>query len=153
MVPTQAGAYDPRISFTYGGMIATTVLLAEKNRQQELDSARTSLLSPAEVFARRVQRCADDDRGGIYRNVWIGIAIQAVLVATILVALWFGQIGGLCPDVVCYFLVVIVSVIENFVGVPFTYNWTLRIAKAPHTIEISRDAPKSKPATAKTFSP
>ncbi|KAI4137528.1 MAG: hypothetical protein LQ341_005110 [Variospora aurantia] len=131
MVPTQAGAYDPKVSFTYGGMIATTSLIAEKRRQEELEDARTSLMSPAEVFARRVQRRAEDDRGGIYRNVWIGIAIQAVLIATILIALWFGQMG-----------VVIVSIVENFVGVPFTNNWTLRISKVPHTIQISRDAPK-----------
>ncbi|KAL8717703.1 MAG: hypothetical protein Q9225_005079 [Loekoesia sp. 1 TL-2023] len=150
MVPTQAGAYDPKVSFTYGGMIATTDQLAEKRRQQELDNARTSLLSPAEMFARRVQRRAEHDRGGTYRNVWIGVAIQRVLVATILIALWFGQIGGVITwwcDVYAwmwfwYFLVVIVSIIENFVGVPFTNNWTLRIVKAPHTIEISRDAPK-----------
>ncbi|KAI4287940.1 MAG: hypothetical protein L6R35_002802 [Caloplaca aegaea] len=150
MVPTQAGAYDPKVSFTYGGMIATTSLIAEKRRQEELEDARTSLISPAEMFARRVQRRAEDDRGGIYRNVWIGIAIQAVLIATILIALWFGQMGGVITwwcDVYAwmwfwYFLVVIVSIVENFVGVPFTNNWTLRISKVPHTIQISRDAPK-----------
>ena len=41
-----------------------------------------------------------------------------------------------------YFLVVIASIIENFVGVPFTNNWTIRIAKAPHNVEVSQDAPK-----------
>lgn len=40
-----------------------------------------------------------------------------------------------------YFLVVIASMIENFVGVPFTNNWTLRIAKSPHNVQISEDAP------------
>ena len=95
MVPTQAGAYDPKVSFTYGGMIATTDLLAEKRRQQQMEDARTSILSSAETFARQVMRRADDDRGGQYRNVWIGVLIQAVLIATILIALWFGQIGGI----------------------------------------------------------
>ncbi|KAL8796440.1 MAG: hypothetical protein Q9182_007373 [Xanthomendoza sp. 2 TL-2023] len=150
MVPTQAGAYDPKVSFTYGGMIATTDLIAEKRRQEELEDARTSLISPAETFARRVQRRAEDDRGGMYRNVWIGVAIQAGLIATILIALWFGQMGGVITwwcDVYAwmwfwYFLVVLLSIVENFVGVPFTNNWTLRISKAPHGVEISRDAPK-----------
>ena len=40
-----------------------------------------------------------------------------------------------------YFLVVLASMIENIVGVPFTHNWTLRIAKAPGNIEIGEDAP------------
>lgn len=94
MVPTQAGAYDPQVSFTYGGMIATTDTIAERRHQQELEATLTMTLPPAEIFANRVQRRAEDDRGGQYRNVWIGVGIQAVLIAAILIALWFGQMGA-----------------------------------------------------------
>ena len=41
-----------------------------------------------------------------------------------------------------YALVVIISVLENSAGMPFTHNWTLRVAKAPSTIRISEDAPE-----------
>ena len=139
MVPTQAGAYDPKVSFTYGGMMATTDALVEKKRQQEYDDARLDAMlsrrrqrekqplsidattvdrpqrdredsivstidqshrqeeeiKPAELFAKRVERRAQDDGGGMYRNVWIGVGIQAMLIAVILIALWFGQIGGI----------------------------------------------------------
>ena len=40
-----------------------------------------------------------------------------------------------------YFLVVVASMIENSAIIPFTCNWTLRIAKAPPNITISDDAP------------
>ena len=41
-----------------------------------------------------------------------------------------------------YFLVVLVSIMENTAGIPFTSNWTLRITKAPSNIHISRETPK-----------
>ena len=37
MVPTQTGAYDPKVTFANGGMMATTDALAEKRRQKDLD--------------------------------------------------------------------------------------------------------------------
>ncbi|KAL9010712.1 MAG: hypothetical protein Q9173_004382 [Seirophora scorigena] len=89
MIPTGAGAYDPKVSFTYGGMIATTQLNAQKKSQQEVHQPRTP-----EDFAEDVKLRSEDDRGGDYRNVWLAIAIQVILIATILIALWFGQLGG-----------------------------------------------------------
>lgn len=40
-----------------------------------------------------------------------------------------------------YLLVAVASVIENIAGIPFTQNWTMRITKSPHNIQISHDAP------------
>ena len=41
-----------------------------------------------------------------------------------------------------YFLVVLASIIENSAGVPFTHNWTMRINRAPQTVQVFTDAPK-----------
>lgn len=40
-----------------------------------------------------------------------------------------------------YFLVVVVSIIENAAGIPFTHNWTMRVTQSPHNIHISDDTP------------
>ena len=40
MVPTQAGAYDPKVSFTYGGMMATEKSIAQKRRGMETEEQR-----------------------------------------------------------------------------------------------------------------
>ncbi|KAF2690385.1 hypothetical protein K458DRAFT_399702 [Lentithecium fluviatile CBS 122367] len=40
-----------------------------------------------------------------------------------------------------YLMVAISSLLENFAGVPFTKQWTMRVSKTPKTVEISKDAP------------
>lgn len=169
MVPSTAGEYNPNTAFSYGGMIATTEL-AEKRIGQDLEEGGLEKLSTAERFANRVARRADEVcGGGLYGRVWLGVAIQVVLVATIMIALWYGQLGGIITwwcqvsflhrwqsgysaDRRCrgqvwgwmYFwfsLVIITSLIDNIASVPFTDSWTMRISKAPTTISISEEAP------------
>lgn len=38
-------------------------------------------------------------------------------------------------------MVALSSLLENFAGVPFTKQWTMRVSKAPGTVDISDDAP------------
>jgi len=42
---------------------------------------------------------------------------------------------------VWYSVVAFSSILENYAGVPFTKQWTMRVSKAPEGIEISDDAP------------
>ena len=92
MVPTQAGAYDPKKSFTYDGLIATPDSV--KRARQEIDEHKMDNMDPSVSMARRVQDRADDVRGGSYGTVWIGIMIQVFLIVVIMIALYYGQVGG-----------------------------------------------------------
>ena len=79
MVPTDANAYNTKVSITY-------------ERQEAVKES--SEKSDAQLFADSVEDRSRETRGGQYGRVWIGVGIQMVLVATILVALWYGQMGG-----------------------------------------------------------
>jgi hypothetical protein len=41
-----------------------------------------------------------------------------------------------------YILVAFSSLLENYAAVPFSQQWTMRVSRAPSTIEISEDAPR-----------
>ena len=90
LVPAQPGAYDPKVTYTYGGLMATN---HSDEKKQEPGSMETHS-SKAEAFAARVKRRSEEKGGGLYGKVWVGVGIQCMLVAVILVALWFGQMGG-----------------------------------------------------------
>ena len=92
MVPTQAGAYDPKKSFTYDGLIATPDSV--RRARPEVDEHKMENMDPWALLAKRVQDRADDVRGGSYGTVWIGILIQLFLIVVIMIALYYGQVGG-----------------------------------------------------------
>lgn len=50
-----------------------------------------------------------------------------------------------------YFIVAIASLLENFSGVPFTRQWTLRISRAPAGLELAPDLPRVFPDQAENL--
>jgi hypothetical protein len=94
ITPSQAGDYDPKASYSYGGMISTD-WTAESRLQRGPDDRDSQHTSKSVRFAAKVNERARDTRGGSrYWAVWLGVLIQMVLVGVVLVALWFGQLGG-----------------------------------------------------------
>ena len=96
IVPPDAGAYDPKVLFTYGGLIATDHCSLGRGAQRKFEHVEMAT-DEAAIFAARVEDRSIDDRGGDYSKVWVGIGIQMILVGTIFVALWVGQTGGVIP--------------------------------------------------------
>ena len=76
-------------------MIATTQL-AEKRLRQDLEERALERFSAAERFANRVEQRADEvSGGGMYGRLWLEVLLQLILVATIMIALSYGQLGGI----------------------------------------------------------
>ena len=94
MVPTQAGAYDPKVSFTYGGMIATTEPRKQKEPRVRNTGEGIEDIDDAKAFSMRVMERAQDDRGGSYSKVWVAVAIQGFLIFCIVLTLYYAQLGA-----------------------------------------------------------
>ncbi|OCL05887.1 hypothetical protein AOQ84DRAFT_390574 [Glonium stellatum] len=146
IVPTSASDYETQLDqFSYQGMIGT---MDKGSVSYEEDGDEE--LPPNEKFSRQVQRRAMDTRGGkTWTVVMVGITSQLFWLAVILVACYLTQCGGIvawwCKAwgwmYLWYLMVALSSLLENFAGVPFTKQWTLRVSKAPTSIKISPDAP------------
>lgn len=103
ITPSKAGEYDPSRSFDYGGMMPNTYggkyddeIDKEASNQVDNSGRRSrSQLSEAQLFAQKVKLRAQDDAGGdSYGRVWLAITIQFFLIGVILIAMYFGQLGG-----------------------------------------------------------
>ena len=94
IIPTQAGEYDPKAPLSYDGMMPTNT--NDKRALQDLlEQNGLADLPAADRFARRVEKRAWSDEGGsMYTRVWSGVVVQAFLISVILIALWYGQLGG-----------------------------------------------------------
>lgn len=95
IVPSSASDYDPKSSFTYGGMVATEWVQEKQNRIDLEEQHPMMRLTDHERFADRVQRRSNDSSGGnSFTKIWIAVVIQVALLAVIFIALWYGQDGG-----------------------------------------------------------
>ena len=100
LIPTQAGDYDQKHP-CHSGLIPTTIdeerrILLEERLEETL-SLHSSIDHPnsAAAFANRVlKRAQDTSGGGRYLTVWYAIAVQTILIAVIIIALYYGEIGG-----------------------------------------------------------
>lgn len=75
-------------------MIATTESRVNKRHQQEIEDKRIAMVTPARAFSNRVKERADDDRGGSYYKVWIGVGVQAFMILVIILTFYYAQQGG-----------------------------------------------------------
>ena len=95
IIPTQVGEYDQKTPLSYDGMMPTTNADEKRALQDLLEPNGFANLPAAEKFARRVEQRACSDKGGsMYTRVWMGVLVQAFLIAVILIALGYGQAGG-----------------------------------------------------------
>jgi hypothetical protein len=144
IVPQHLTDYE-ETAFSYGGMIATETKSSEAYDQPP----ETTNLSP-KAFAQHVRARALNPHGSSKRLVAaIGIFSQLVWIGIILLACYMTQSGGVvtwwCKAWgwmhLWYLMVALSSLLENLAGVPFTKQWTMRVSKAPGTVDISEDAP------------
>ncbi|OWP04676.1 hypothetical protein B2J93_5695 [Marssonina coronariae] len=156
MVPSTASEYNPSDTYTYEGMMSTAsvtnkhVNITEQEVHAGLAAAESRNALRDEVL-QRVQTFSEG--GGSYLNVWIGLAFQLVFVAALILTLWYAQLGAVIPwwcqarewMYYWYLIVAISSLLENFSGVPFTYQTTLRISKAPAGLELPRNLTRITP--------
>ena len=95
LVPENAGAYDPQASFTYGGLMATdSSSPIQRDHTSSEPKEHTGNKNGAEAFAEKVRQRSEEEGGSNYNRVWFGVGIQCILVVVILIALWYGQMGG-----------------------------------------------------------
>ncbi|KAI1744682.1 hypothetical protein F4680DRAFT_468605 [Xylaria scruposa] len=144
IVPNSSTDYE-RDNYKYDGIIGST---------GNMQDGETTLLSvkgmDPQTFAAVVKARAENPLGGSKWTVAaVGIASQLFWIGVIIFACWFTESGAVldwwCQAwgwMLAWYLVVgLSSLFENFVLVPFDKQWTLRISKAPSTLEISEDAP------------
>ncbi|KAI0468248.1 hypothetical protein F4859DRAFT_524736 [Xylaria cf. heliscus] len=145
IVPNSASDYDSD-TYKYDGIIDTgNIRRASSQSIKEMDPS---------TFAELVKARAENPHGGSKRTIaLIGIISQIFWIGVIVFACWLTESGAIlawwCQAwgwMLGWYLVVgLSSLFENFVLVPFTKQWTLRVSKAPNTIEISDDAPSITP--------
>ncbi|KAL8832879.1 MAG: hypothetical protein Q9170_004699 [Blastenia crenularia] len=147
IVPTEASDYKMKAPrFTYGGLVAT------RSREDDTEEPEDLLGTDecdSQVFADMVARRAKDPRGGQrFARVWYGIILQIFWIGVVMTACWYAGSGSIliwwCKGWgwmwLWYLTVAGSSILENYAGVPFTHQWTLRVSRAPR-VRISEDAP------------
>lgn len=94
IVPMDATDYElSSTAFAYGGLIATQEKHIER-RKNEIDF-KTAYVSPAETFANRVEKRAQERRGSTKRFiVFVGICFQISWFCILMFACYFAQSGG-----------------------------------------------------------
>ncbi|EEU48960.1 uncharacterized protein NECHADRAFT_75641 [Fusarium vanettenii 77-13-4] len=152
ITPSNVGEYDPAEPFSYGGFMPTTRVRAAKRRPTtpassapgnrgaantfEAESEQTQ----AQAFAQEVlQRAEDDSGGGIKFGIFLAMALQFVLIVSLLIPMWYAQRGAVVSwwcrvwgwMYFWYFLVTGVSIFDNLVAAPFTRSWTIRVSRKP----------------------
>ncbi|ORY03235.1 hypothetical protein BCR34DRAFT_434838, partial [Clohesyomyces aquaticus] len=145
ITPSDVGEYESGKAFSYGGLMPTVRAEAApdaNDNDSDVDSFQN--MSDARRFANEVNTRAADDSGGDVQHikVWAGVGLQCILIAIMLIALWYAQRGAVVPwwcrvwgwMYFWYFLVAITSIFDNIVAAPFTQSWTLRVARGPTKI-------------------
>lgn len=95
LMPTQAGDYDQK-SPQLSGLVAPN---REEYNRAMLEGQRPVDIEdktpPAEKYARRIkEQSRNTSGGGRYGRVWAAMVLQSALVVVILIALYYGQAGG-----------------------------------------------------------
>ncbi|KAL9096033.1 MAG: hypothetical protein Q9165_001555 [Trypethelium subeluteriae] len=149
IIPSSASDYSMSSPFTTGETLSSRWGSEEEDKSSP-ETDTTQIASEHEKFAQTVERRSQVTSGGnSYTKVWIALLGQLFLLGVTLVALWYGQIGGVIPwwcrtRLWLYFwytLVIITSAMENWASTPFTDFWTMRVSKTPRNVTVSEDAP------------
>ena len=147
---------------SYEEMVQEKALLEDVDRSNK-EKTRASR------FAQQVKRRVTDHSGkGSSAAVWAGLTLQLLLLISMLTAMWYAQLGSIIPwwcrvgaakyevDIlptfnICfqvwgwmyfwYFLVVVVSVFDNYFATPFRNTWTLRVSKLPRNLRGISECP------------
>ncbi|KAL8757771.1 MAG: hypothetical protein Q9199_001983 [Rusavskia elegans] len=146
IVPTEASGYQMKAPrFSYGGLVASR---SKENDAEEPDDFQTTEEPDSQVFANMVERRAKDPTGGQkFVRVWYGIILQLCWIGVVMTACWFAGSGSIlvwwCKGWgwmwLWYLTLAASSILENYAGVPFTDQWTLRVSRAPRTEESLSD--------------
>ncbi|KAI1343876.1 hypothetical protein F5Y15DRAFT_411729 [Xylariaceae sp. FL0016] len=161
ITPSNVRDYDPDEPFFYGGFMPTSaVSTTGRSKYKKKSHSGTPLEDPfgsvaedpdIESFANDVD-CRAQEEGGssIFLGIWIAMVAQAVLIAALLVPMYYAQTGSV---IVWWcgawwwmwfwcFLVSLVAIFDNLVAAPFTKSWTIRVSRAPTGIIIDENASK-----------
>ncbi|KAF2239104.1 hypothetical protein EV356DRAFT_572590 [Viridothelium virens] len=150
IIPSSASDYSISSPFMFGGMISSQ-WANEKEEKFRAETDTIQNLFDHQRFAQRVERRSRVTSGGnSYTKIWIALLVQLSMLCVTLVALWYGQIGGViawwCRTRLWmyfwYMLIIITSAMENWASVPFTDSWTMRVSRMPRNVTVSEDAPK-----------
>lgn len=97
MVPSAASEYNPSDTYTYEGMMSTAAVINKHVNITELE-VQAGLVSAEPRNALRdeiIHRVKSfSEGGGSYLNVWIGLGLQMVFIAALLITLWYAQLGA-----------------------------------------------------------
>ncbi|ERF76036.1 hypothetical protein EPUS_01369 [Endocarpon pusillum Z07020] len=146
IMPSQAGQYDPKGAFDFGG-----ILVSDRKARKEyakLDE-ETKHNGQAQLFAEKVRERADDQRGANYGKIWLAVVMLLAFNVQIVVILWYAERGAVIPwwcsfygwMLIWYFLLTVSCLIDNTASNPFYQTWTIRVSRAPEIMEISDRCP------------
>ncbi|KAF2428630.1 hypothetical protein EJ08DRAFT_322086 [Tothia fuscella] len=145
IVPQTIAEYEKDV-FSYGGMIASG-----GGANPVFEASLSAATAGPTEFAEIVRRRAYNDYGSSKRWIaFVGITAQICWITLLLVACYLTQAGSIlvwwCQAwgwmYFWYAMVAFSSLLENFAATPFSRQWTIRVSRAPSTIEISDDAPR-----------
>lgn len=103
LVPSQASEYNPSDTYSYEGMMSTSVVvnkfINETPREVQLNERNKNPSDVSDKFAALEKEVRHRQQnppagGGHHGNIWLGVFTQLGLLAALLVTLWYAQLGA-----------------------------------------------------------
>ena len=99
LIPSSVHDYDASSTFSYAGLKQSKSMSSIQDSsgrpRQEKRTQSEDNMDPASHFAKKVQARARVRFGGVgYSKVWAAMGCQLALIVVNLLAMWYGQLGG-----------------------------------------------------------